>query len=206
MGYLGTKPANAAITSEQIADGVVSTADLANSAVTTAKIADANVTTAKVADASITAAKMAAGGAWAPAGTVLQVVNATLTSLFTTTSGSFVTTGLTASITPRFSTSKIFVLVSTYGLGLSGAQANFTIYRNSTNLASGSGANQNFVQMTAGGSISLQSSVNIAMQDSPATTSSTTYTLYACSTTAGNTTYINNSSGTSTITLMEIAG
>lgn len=38
MGYLGTKPANAVVTSEQLADGVVATADLANSAVTPAKL------------------------------------------------------------------------------------------------------------------------------------------------------------------------
>ena len=53
MTYLGTKPANAAITSEQIADGVISTADLANNAVTTAKIADANITAAKIASGQI---------------------------------------------------------------------------------------------------------------------------------------------------------
>jgi len=39
MAYLGTKPANAVVTSEQLADGVVATADLANAAVTQAKLA-----------------------------------------------------------------------------------------------------------------------------------------------------------------------
>jgi hypothetical protein len=38
MGYLGTKPANAVLTSEQIGDGVIATADLANGAVTQAKL------------------------------------------------------------------------------------------------------------------------------------------------------------------------
>lgn len=38
MAYLGTKPADAVITSDQIADGVITTADLANSAVTPAKL------------------------------------------------------------------------------------------------------------------------------------------------------------------------
>lgn len=38
MTYLGTKPANTVVTSEQIADGVISTNDLANNAVTQAKL------------------------------------------------------------------------------------------------------------------------------------------------------------------------
>jgi hypothetical protein len=38
MGYLGTKPANAVLTSEQIGDGVITTADLANGAVSSAKL------------------------------------------------------------------------------------------------------------------------------------------------------------------------
>jgi hypothetical protein len=39
MAYLGTKPANAVLTSEQIGDGVIATADLANGAVTNDKAA-----------------------------------------------------------------------------------------------------------------------------------------------------------------------
>lgn len=38
MAYLGTKPANAVVTSEQLADGVVGTSDLASAAVTQAKL------------------------------------------------------------------------------------------------------------------------------------------------------------------------
>lgn len=38
MAYLGTRPANAVLTSEQIADGTITTSDLANNAVTAAKL------------------------------------------------------------------------------------------------------------------------------------------------------------------------
>ena len=48
MAYLGTKPANAVLTSDQIADGAVGTSDLANSAVTTDKIDTAAVTDGKL--------------------------------------------------------------------------------------------------------------------------------------------------------------
>lgn len=42
MGYIGSKPAHAPVTTEQIGDGAVQTADIANAAVTQAKLA-ANV-------------------------------------------------------------------------------------------------------------------------------------------------------------------
>jgi len=139
-----------------------------------------------------------------PTGSVIQVVQATLTSLFSTTAASFTSTGLTASITPQFSTSKILVLISTYGLALvANGQASYTIYRNSTNLASGSGLNQSFSELNANLSPS-QASLAISYLDSPSTTSSTTYTLYAAAITSGDAVYINNASGTAVIILMEI--
>jgi hypothetical protein len=39
MAYLGTKPANAVLTSEQIGDGVITTADLADGSITQTKLA-----------------------------------------------------------------------------------------------------------------------------------------------------------------------
>ena len=44
MGYVGTKPADAALTSADIADGVVTADKLATDAVETAKVKDLNVT------------------------------------------------------------------------------------------------------------------------------------------------------------------
>jgi hypothetical protein len=70
------------------------------------------VTNAYLLDGSVTKAKMAASGAWAPAGAVIQVVNAISTTQVSTTSTSYVDTGLTASITPTSASSKILVIVN----------------------------------------------------------------------------------------------
>ena len=49
MGYVGTKPADAPLTSSQLDDGIVTAAKLATDAVETAKVKDLNVTAAKLA-------------------------------------------------------------------------------------------------------------------------------------------------------------
>jgi hypothetical protein len=59
MAYLGTKPANAVLTSEQIGDGVITTADLADGLITTAKIANGAVVEADIANNAVTSSKLA---------------------------------------------------------------------------------------------------------------------------------------------------
>jgi len=132
----------------------------------------------------------------ASAGNVLQVVNATLNSLVSTTSTTYVSTTLAASITPKFSTSKILILVAGVGSASVAATSRYTIFKNSTNLAS-----TNFSSITSNSDTPL----TISFLDSPATTSSTTYTVYYAASSSG-TAYFNDSGYTSTITLMEIAG
>lgn len=139
-----------------------------------------------------------------PTGSVLQVVSANLTNTVSTSSSSFVTTGLSVSITPKFSTSKIFVVVgggSMYNNGTGGQQACTTIYRNGTNLAGSNGlslayASTNYVQCP----------VSMSIYDSPATTSSTTYEVYFASVNVAGTIQLVLSNSKMTITLMEIAG
>ncbi len=58
MSYIGTQPANAVLTSSDIADGIISTSKLASNSVTSVKITDANITTAKLATNSITGVKI----------------------------------------------------------------------------------------------------------------------------------------------------
>ena len=59
MSYIGTQPANAVLTSSDIADGIISASKLASNSVTTAKIATNAVTTVKITDANINTAKLA---------------------------------------------------------------------------------------------------------------------------------------------------
>jgi hypothetical protein len=108
--------------------------------------------------------------------TVIQVVQGSLTSAFSTSSASYVSTGLSATITPQSSTSKILILVSgVVYLSTYPVSAFATVYRGATNL--GSGTNNNLVQLFTYGQ-SQAGTTNFSVIDSPATTSATTYTVY----------------------------
>jgi len=138
----------------------------------------------------------------ASAGNVLQVVQGSTVTGTSTTSTSFVTTNLTASITPKFSTSKILAIVNggEADTNASGVALISTIYRNSTIL----GASYGLATSAWGASSRLQVGLSLAYLDSPATTSATSYTLYIRSSSGGNVTFLANSP-TCVITLMEIA-
>jgi hypothetical protein len=159
------------------------------------------VTTAYINDGAVTKAKMAASGAWAPAGTVLQVVQGTYTSQVSTTSTSFVTTGFSASITPTSSSSRILALVSavTY-TATTAAEPQLSLYRGAVQLGT-------FSDMfsSAGAIITNASFMHV---DSPNTTSSTTYNLFyrQGNTGSGGFAMVGPNSTTTNIILMEIAG
>lgn len=140
------------------------------------------------------------------AGSVLQVVQTTSSTQVTTTSTSMVSTGISASITPTSSSSKIFVIVSaqmgttsTGGVGLSIARGTTVIWNPSVNDSSG------YYGMYSTASSRWIGSIQYL--DSPATTSSTTYTIYyaARANTAVMNETGNTSNGGASITLMEIA-
>lgn len=180
MGYLGTKPANAVVTSEQLADGVVSTADIANSAITRAKMGYA--------------------------GAVLQVVQGTYaTETTSATKNSWVATNLTASITPTSSSSKVLILVgmSDVGFGAADSGVAFALYKGASSIYQGA---SQYLYDNSSSNFRILSGYSLQYLDSPATTSSTTYTLYYNWKTAGSaslTTFRDNTRGT--ITLLEIA-
>ena len=141
-----------------------------------------------------------------PTGSVLQVVNAVYGTDQSIASGaSYASTGLSASITPKSSTSKILILVqqmvyvntSAYGFGLA-------IYKNGSAVYTDTNAyDSGYINSTGVISSFRNSRVGIQYLDSPATTSSLTYTVYATSYTANI--YFQNSGAKSMITLMEIA-
>ena len=136
-----------------------------------------------------------------PTGSVLQVVNANTTTNTSTTSTSFVATAVSTSITPKFSNSKILINISSAVYVPSNEQCWLTIYRNSTEL---SGSTAGFSYVWFAGQRGVMPST-ISYLDSPATTSSTTYTLYF-RTTSGTASDTPNNGTKATITLMEIAG
>jgi hypothetical protein len=139
-----------------------------------------------------------------PAGTVLQVVNATYGTEVTNSTSTYTDTGLTATITPQFATSKILVLVSQNGVlkETNNTGANLRLLRDSTSI----------LQFTNGASLTNDSSSNntsasMSYLDSPATTSATTYKTQCASQNNNAIVKIQlfGSGATSTITLMEIA-
>jgi hypothetical protein len=151
-------------------------------------------------------------------GSVIQVVSTTKTDTFSTSSTSFVDiTGLSASITPTSTSSKIYVVVSMYigGPVSSTGQAMTRLMRGATAISVGnaSGSRTQASSETGLSSTFYQQPVAINFLDTPASTSSLTY-LMQMRVTAG--TFHLNRSGddsdatfearvASTITVMEIA-
>ena len=166
------------------------------------------VNSAYLLDGSVTAAKMGANGTWAPAGTVIQVVNSAYNTQTSSTSATFADTGLTASITPKFSTSKILVLVNHNGNLLIGGNngISWKLLRN--------GSQIQYVDYlspyTGGASNTSSGACNVNYFDSPATTSTTTYKTQFSNANATGTVVAqynggSGQQGTSYMTLMEIA-
>lgn len=139
----------------------------------------------------------------ASAGQVLQVVQGTTTANTTTTGTTPVATNLTATITPKFSTSKILI-ISTFSLytANSNTKVYTSLYRNSTNLSNAAGG----AYLYNGAAGGIQATTGINLLDSPATTSATSYTIYLFGSATGNSVSFNADTMGQQIILMEIAG
>ena len=147
---------------------------------------------------------------------IIQIVSTTKTdATSTSTSGSFQDiSGMSVSITPSSTSSKIFILISLGSVSsLDGIAVAFKLLRGSTAVGNsgGTGTYAGFTSLYAGGGTGdeyiLSGSHNFL--DSPSTTSSTTYKLQWRNT--SGTTYLNkyyggNYQAASSITALEVAG
>ena len=135
-------------------------------------------------------------------GKVLQVVTATDSTTRNTTSSSFVTASntLSVNITPSSTSSKIFIIVNAGGYINATGDANYTIYRESTNLGGSNGMTTMYNETAA----QINSSIAMSYLDSPSSTSELTYQVYFK--TAAGTAYLNYPNMKASITTYEIAG
>jgi len=131
-----------------------------------------------------------------PAGSVLQVLQTVKTTEFSTTSASYVTTGLSVSITPSSTSNKVLVIFSGATSGSAeGVFAGSQLKRASTVIST---KDQPVHR-------SWEGSSSFCYLDSPSTTSSTTYEIFIKAN--AGTAYLNrDGNDDSTITVMEIAG
>lgn len=145
--------------------------------------------------------------AWAaPAGggKVLQVVQATYSTETSNTGNTYADTGLSASITPSSTSSKILVLVNHNGCHKDAANCtlDMKLLRGATDIGGEFGGYATYTDSTAQNTIG---SINLNYLDTPSTTSSTTYkTQFKNGGAGGTAVKVQYVSAMSTITLLEI--
>jgi len=175
---------------------------ISGSGITSANIADGTITNSDInSSAAIAQSKTASlVGGDLPAGSVLQVVSSIHSTDTSTSSTSFVTTGHSVTLTPSSTSSKVYITLQGGGAWVAeGSWLKMTIYRGSTDI----GNPQFFTAYSGGGTINVSHSM--AILDSPATESATTYTIYF-RTNTGTPQYRWSDKGNPVLTAMEIAG
>jgi hypothetical protein len=154
----------------------------------------------------------ATGIKWAAVsgGKVLQVVQATTTTVTSVTGTTLTDTNITASITPSSASSKVLVLVAAtcqmftsgtvnqVGMGMNLLRGSTVIFDDNAN---GEGW---YITLNTTTYHQLQGIQTINYLDSPATTASTTYKIQIRANAASNTAKTSDNSRTSSIILMEI--
>jgi hypothetical protein len=188
---------------------LIKTNSIAAGNITTALIASGNITSALIASVANTAIVGRIATAQQPIGAVLQAVSTTTTTLVTNGTGTYTSTGLSLNITPTSATSKILIMAwcpIRYGTNNGGGNVGIRINR-----ASGTVLMSNNLINNVNAIVDISYPITLSYLDSPATTSSTNYTIeFALVNSSGVYTYptVNWNSGltqTSTLTLMEIA-
>jgi len=133
---------------------------------------------------------------------VLQVVNATYATQTSNSTNTFVTTGLTATITPTSTTNKILCIVQQAGIGKdNNTYMTLKLYRGASEIITFEAT----AGYTATAATNYVGTAGTVFLDSPATVAATTYTTYFMSGANIASTTVQNGSSRSTITLMEIS-
>jgi len=185
-------------------DGIVDAGTLATNSVDSAELIDGAIDTAHIATDQITSAIL-------PTGSVLQVINGnTSTAVTSTATGTWVDTGITATITPSSTSSKIIVQINICGLWRNSGEiwnrAALQFLRGVTVIGVTAYA-QGWDRTT---SENREAGAMYSIYDSPSTTSATTYKVQfqseALSSTTGIAVQKDGNSGQSNIFLYEIAG
>lgn len=153
--------------------------------------------------AGTSSAEIKSDGTFYPAGGVVQVVSTTPDlAQVNITNTSYVSAGLSLSITPKSTSSKILIFCNFTASTNNGRAHRMTMYRGATNLAPDDGLAR--VYTASGGD--CWHTVGINFLDSPSTASSVTYTLYHKSEGGSSVSLYASSAVAPTLTLMEIAG
>jgi len=144
----------------------------------------------------------------AAGGKVLQVVQGTVSTDFTTTSGTLVDTGLTVTITPSSASSKVLVLVSIPSAktlntitSATNNYSNFAVIRGSTQLQS---MLIGYFGLAASNYPQIYQSISSSYLDSPATTSATTYKVQARKDASTDVAFNGSATTINSITVLEI--
>ncbi len=146
-------------------------------------------------------------------GKVLQAVTGTSTSATFNYAKAFADTGLSATITPSATSSKVLVFVTQHYIvrrSSSSLGGSITLYRGSTQLTNdinGADPYKIHLNITGASYVEIQGEFNTTYLDSPNTTSATTYKTMQGSAYANNSNLmgVSNDGTASYITLLEIA-
>ena len=140
------------------------------------------------------------------AGNILQVVNATYGTSVSNSTSTYADTGLSTSITPSSTSSKVLIIVNQAGVyktsGFINNGCNLRLLRNSTIIVADFAIAAGYTVSTTANIVGTQS---VCYLDSPATTSAVTYKTQFANFANAAAVLVQASSDISTITLMEVA-
>jgi len=140
---------------------------------------------------------------WAGAGKILQVVNAVYGTATSNATSTYSDTGLSATITPTATSSKILVLVNQAGCSKTANTALVLRLLRDATVRITFEEQGGYTGTTTENS---HGSCSVCYLDSPATTSAVTYKTQFASLYNISSVYVQASGGDSTITLLEVAG